>query len=556
MNSARLRLAARRPTVESASLPGSSMSRLLPWLCVLGVLAVVALVRVRLMDLPLERDEGGFAYTAQRMLQGIPPYREAYDMRLPGTYLAYAAFLAVGGETTAAIHLGLLVVNALTVLLMFVLARRLFDPLCAVAAAGAYAVLSLGSGVLGLAAHTTHFVALPVVAACILLAREPERKSAANLGLAGLLMGIAFATKQHSVFFGVFGGLWICAHEWRSQPRNARRSAGRIAAYSLGCVLPFALVCVAVWRSGDFGRFWFWTFTYASEYASEFSLRQGVGVLRLLLPTVTGAPMALWVLAGVGGVAVAVRPEMRGARAFTLGLLSASLLAVLPGFKFRAHYFIVLLPALALLVGAAIGALRDALLRAGAPRLAATAGASALLFAALAHPLFVERHAFFRLPPDVVSRAWYGVNPFRESVAIADYLRAHTSEQSRIAVIGSEPQIYFYAKRRAATGYLYMYGLTEAQPFAFEMQQDLIRELEAAKPEYLVMVNVEFSWARHPDSPTALFDWYRLYAQRYYETVGVVDLAPPLHTEYRWDDAARDYEARSQDYLLVLRRRS
>src|SRR5262249_35636793 len=168
----------------------SIASRLLPWLCVLGVLAVVALVRVRLLDLPLERDEGGFAYTAQRMLAGVPPYREAYDMRLPGTYLAYAAFMAVGGETTPAIPPRPLLVNAATVVLVFVLARRLFDPLCAAAAAGAYAVLSLGSGVLGLAAHTTHFVALPAVAACILLAREPERKSAATLGLAGLLLGI------------------------------------------------------------------------------------------------------------------------------------------------------------------------------------------------------------------------------------------------------------------------------------------------------------------------------------------------------------------------------
>jgi hypothetical protein len=522
---------------------------------VLGVLAVVALVRVRLMDLPLERDEGGFAYTAQRMLAGVPPYREAYDMRLPGTYLAYAAFLAVGGETTAAIHLGLLLVNAATVVGIFLLARRLFDPLCAVAAAGAYAVLSLGSGVLGLAAHTTHFVALPVVAACILLAREPEQRSVATLWLAGLLLGVAFATKQHSVFFGVFGGVWICAREWQSRPRSPRRSAWRIAAYSLGCVLPFAVVCAAAWRMGVFERFWFWTFTYASEYASEFSPGQGVELLRLLLPGVIGAAMALWVLAGVGTVAVAVRPEMRDARAFTLGLLVASLLAVLPGFKFRAHYFIVLLPALALLVGAAIGALRDALSRTGVPSRIATAGAGGLLFAALAHPIFAERQAFFRLSPELVSRAWYGMNPFPESLAIADYLRAHTSEQSRIAVIGSEPQIYFYAKRRAATGYLYMYGLTEAQPFAFDMQQDLIRELEAAKPEYLVMVNVEFSWARHPDSPTALFDWYRLYAQRYYETVGVVDLVDPLHTEYRWDDAARTVPPQSPDYVAVLRRR-
>jgi hypothetical protein len=304
-----------------------------------------------------------------------------------------------------------------------------------------------------------------------------------------------------------------------------------------------------------FERFWFWTFTYAAEYAAELSPRAGLAVLRMLLPGVIGPAIALWLLAALGALAVLVQPALREARGFTLGLWLASVLAVIPGFKFRAHYFIVLLPALALLVGAAIGTLRETLSRAGASARVATLGAGALLAAALLHPLWLERFAFFRLPPELVSRAWYGTNPFPESLPIADYLRAHTSPDARIAVIGSEPQIYFYAKRRAATGYLYMYGLTEAQPFALEMQQDLIAELEAAKPEYLVMVNVEFSWARHPDSPTALFDWYRLYAQRYYETVGVADLVEPMRTEYRWDDAARDYQVRSQDYVLVLRRR-
>lgn len=37
---------------------------------------------------PLERDEGEYAYAGQLMLQGIPPYQLAYNMKLPGTYAA------------------------------------------------------------------------------------------------------------------------------------------------------------------------------------------------------------------------------------------------------------------------------------------------------------------------------------------------------------------------------------------------------------------------------------------------------------------------------------
>ena len=47
----------------------------LPWLLVALVVLGAAAIRIRLLDIPLERDEGEYAYTAQLMLQGIPPYK-------------------------------------------------------------------------------------------------------------------------------------------------------------------------------------------------------------------------------------------------------------------------------------------------------------------------------------------------------------------------------------------------------------------------------------------------------------------------------------------------
>ena len=71
-----------------------------------------------------------------------------------------------------------------------------------------------------------------------------------------------------------------------------------------------------------------------------------------------------------------------------------------------------------------------------------------------------------------------------------------------MAVIGSEPEIYFYARRRAATGYIYMYPLMEPHPFARRMQEDMIAELEREAPRFMVLVNVDTSWCA-ASSPTA-----------------------------------------------------
>jgi hypothetical protein len=81
-----------------------------PWLLIAITIAVIAGLRFRLLDVPLERDEGEYAYAGQLILQGIPPYSLVYNMKLPGVYEAYALILAVFGQTHTAIHLGLLII--------------------------------------------------------------------------------------------------------------------------------------------------------------------------------------------------------------------------------------------------------------------------------------------------------------------------------------------------------------------------------------------------------------------------------------------------------------
>src|SRR5947208_15586515 len=86
----------------------------------------------------------------------------------------------------------------------------------------------------------------------------------------------------------------------------------------------------------------------------------------------------------------------------------------------------------------------------------------------------------------------YPTNPFAAAVKIAEYLREHTNPDDTIAVLGSEPEIYFYAQRHSATGYIYTYELMEPQKYARQMQEERIHEIESARPKFrvaLVLVN-------------------------------------------------------------------
>ena len=144
------------------------------WILLGLVVVLTAFVRVRLLEIPLERDEGEFAYMGQLMLRGIPPYLQAYTMKLPGTHAAYALVMGALGQTVEAIRIGLILVNAATTLVLFCLVRRLFGNLTGFGAGASFALLSLSPSVLGTSAHATHFVLLPALGALLVLAKAGE----------------------------------------------------------------------------------------------------------------------------------------------------------------------------------------------------------------------------------------------------------------------------------------------------------------------------------------------------------------------------------------------
>src|SRR5208337_3675130 len=129
---------------QLSDAPSSSRPRLLQrpwsWWFLVLVLVLVAAVRLRLLNFPLERDEGEYAYAGQLMLQGIPPYQLAYNMKFPGAYAGYAVIMALFGQTPAGIHFGVLCLTTLTALMLFWLGKKMLDPTAGMVAATFYAV--------------------------------------------------------------------------------------------------------------------------------------------------------------------------------------------------------------------------------------------------------------------------------------------------------------------------------------------------------------------------------------------------------------------------------
>ncbi len=504
----------------------------LPLVLISLAILLVLVARVRLLNVPLERDEGEYAYIGNLMLQGIAPYGLAANMKLPGTNAAYALLMAIFGRSIFGVHFGFLLVNLGAIALIFFIARRLFGVQAGIAASASYAVMTVGVSVLGLWAHATHFVVLPALAATLLLLQWADDRKLVRLAAAGVLFGLAFLMKQPGIFLLLFGLIYVM---------HIRRSLKDAAVFTLAAALPFGLTCLLLWRAGVFSRFWLWVFTYARLYASRVPISGAFGPFWTSALPILIANLGICLLAAAGMYFLWTQPDRRAAALPLTVFVVCSFLAVCPGFYFRQHYFVLVLPAVALLVGAFMASARPAL-------------APWLTVVALAYSIVTQAGWLFGMSPEAVSRAAYGLNPFPEAIPIGDYIRTHSSATDQIAILGSEPEIYFYSQRRAAVPYVYTYPLVEPQPLAGLMQTEFIHDVEAAKPAYLVYVNIYASWLVQSGSPTDLFRWAVPYYTPRYQQVGVVELSP-RGTTYRWDADATGYRPLSSDFVLILKRR-
>jgi Flp pilus assembly protein TadD len=512
------------------------------------IVALTAAVRIRLLGIPLERDEGEYAYAGQLMLHGIPPYKLAYSMKYPGIDAAYAAIMAVFGQTITGIHLGFLLANVASIVLIYLIGKRLISPAAGVAACAAYALLSIGEGVLGTQAHATHFVVLAALGGTLLLLHGIDSRRWSTLLWSGVLYGIAVLMKQHGALFVVFGGAYL-TWDYLTRRRDAWLKRIKDLAIFLGGVsAPLLLTGLALWWAGVFDKFWFWTFTYAREYEHELQLSLGLQSFRDNFKDIVWPNLAIWIVALAGLALIWWKKENRTAAIFATSFLVFSFLAICPGFYFRRHYFVLLLPAVALLAGVAVGTARKLW-----PRFSWLA--YILFGAVMVFSIVQQREYLFEMSPMEISRAMYLQSPFPEAIQIADYIRAHTGTNSRIAILGSEPEIPFYANRLSATGYIYMYGLMEPQPYATTMQDEFISDVEKTQPDYIVFITYPSSWIQvsQISSFTILHWWATYQPQRYKKIVGVADIISDDHTEYRWGDFGT-YQAISPSTVMIYKR--
>ena len=518
----------------------------------IGIIALVSLARAIHLGFPLERDEGEFGYIAQQLLHGVPVFLSAYTQKLPGAYYMYAFFLLVFGQSAVGIHLGFLLTNAATMALIFLILRKTHGGLAGCAGALVYGVMALSPALLGSAGHATHLIAFFSVAGLYALLEARDRGRIWLYLVSGAAFGMALLMKQSAIFYAPLITAYLVFESFRLDPAQRASAQIRAGAFALAAAAPMVLTMAYYLAIGHLDTLWYWSFQLARQFGEQVGLAGALENLRDRTREVTAGFVLVW-LVGAVGLGVMLRDRSLGALRYlllTFGL--AAVLSIVPGYFFTTHYYIAILPFLAILVGG----LLDVLARGRGDRGPSFVGTVAVGAAVVMGLLVgVARYGPFYtggMPDAAAARIIYSGNPFPESVEVGRYLREHSSPSDSIAMLGSETQIYFYARRPSASRFVNAYFLTSDHPKARQMQLEMIRDIERVRPRYLVYTNAKLSWTLHENSPRDIFDWYGTF-QRGYDVEGLVPVGSGAGPSV-WGAAAAS-SPRGAEYIEVLKRR-
>ncbi len=528
----------------------NKLSQIIPWefLIIAIVILFVLFVRLRFSDMPLERDEGEFAYIATLIIDGHSPF-EAYNYKIPGVSYVYAFFILLFGKTIFAVKFGLLFVSIASIILLYLFVKQVFNSYIAIIATVSYALLSTHSSVLGNAAHATHFINLFAFAGFYVFLLAYSNKKYLLFFAGGLLLGITFLMKQPAVFLFPIPFLFLLYILIKEKFKNILPFFINSSLLFAGIVIPFLLVIVITVITGEFEQFWKWNYIYPRNYGSAFGFKEGLNIFNIMFPIVIEPYKLLWYLTGFGFIASFFKAYNRDNRILFIMFFIFSFLTVVPGYYFRNHYFITFLPAVSVALAYLFYFVSEKI------KIKNIRQGLMLVFLIIAVS-YVKKHEdyYFIKDTDSLSREIYRGNPFADSQKIGQFLKSRASKNDKLAVLGSEAQILYYSGLKSATGFMYTYDLVRKHPYSNEMQQLMIDEIEEAFPKFIIYVNINTSWLVQPDAPKTIFEWSEKFVEKNYNLIALMDIFSDK-SNFVWGEHLYSYQSQSNNHLAIFEKK-
>lgn len=537
----------KKPSLSKPSETGSILSSGPIILLALSTI-IVLYTRIRLLAIPMERDEAGFAYIGHWMFNGNSLYVDMVDNKLPGLYLLYGLFTSIFGYHSSGVHAGLLLTTAASAICFYYLCKELFNRSVSAIATGFFIVLVTSANVGGFAAHATQLLLPFVLGGWWLFWKGIRSGRKTFFFLAGLLMGIAFIIKQQSVVFGILAALlwWPAKIWWENQDRKSLPVLEWVF-LGIGGLLPVALTLGYFSITDRFDDLYFWAYTQPAKLAGSFDTSRWQ-LFQNIFPQVIKDFALMYVMGALGIIFIWLSGFKKSASLFGVLLAVFGFGSVMIGAAFYKHYFVLALPGIALLSAISVNWIAT---KTGK---AALWSGVVLGLIVLLWPVIAQRDYFFNPDYAHIHQTAYSQNMFPELERIGIELGKRVAPGERIGILGSEPGVLVAADREGCSKHLFMYPLLSDPDTSPRMQQEFISDMRECLPEYVVWNIVSGSWAAGYDK-LQLFEELMAWVNENYLTTGIAEFRTGEPGLIVWDGELQSYQSQSEYKVYVFKKK-
>ncbi len=498
------------------------------------VLLLIYLIRKNYLGIPFERDEGAYAYAGRSILDGAIPFKDIGTQRLDGVLYAYAVIVGIFGYSVQALHAAFLFINLASASMLFLLARKLGNNLSGLAASIIFAILSMTASLSGFTIQSEHLVAFFSIAAFLALFHYFEKKKIWQLIVSGVLFSFAFQIKQTSFFYGFLAGALLVFKLFTDDKKNYKKLIVAAFVFSASVITPVLIDLLIIYKKGAWDDFHLWFFEIRNQYTSLISFDQGLDFLSQSFGSIYKDYKAFWIFSFIGVVSVYLTNIPMWKKLAVTGLQIAGFLTIVPGYHYYGHYFLQWVPAVCISAGIFIFSLQNLIYKSLKSQAISIAVPLLILLIPVISNLSGLSKYYFSPNHTQILRKVYGLNPFPESKVIADKLNTLMKPEDKLAVFGTEIQMYVYTNKKspsrfAGSGALLEFPVAQSS----DWQREFIADVEKAAPKYLVFFSHAISWMANPKTENLIFPWFDKFSNANYSVIGYADIQNGS-TNYVW----------------------
>jgi 4-amino-4-deoxy-L-arabinose transferase-like glycosyltransferase len=482
-----------------------------PYLLVLLMAALVLtwILRMNFWGQPFEMDEGAYGYMGWGMLNGLVPYKDMYDQKPPGIFVLNSLVFLLFEPTALNVQIFASIYSLGSVLAVFLVTKKLAGGEEGCLAALLYAIFSCGPHIQGGGVNSEVFMVLPYTLAAYFFLKLLETGRRKNYLYFGFWTSLACTIKQVALVNFLWLASYLVVRMWQ---RRQWDSVSRVLADGflvvVGAVIPWVPFVLYFYGKDALDHFYFWQVSFNFQYMAEGP--RGMAYLSLFIVRVI-RPLSengILLLAALASIVCRWPIIRRKTETYqqeseswqqTAWILMAvwpifSFIGVALGRRFFPHYFIQLVPSLAVLGGVGLMDLIRKIRSRGLDFFRRPVGAGIGVIFALAFLSFVMADAryYFRYNGMQISLRQYNTPLFSVTRYIGKYLKDRTEPSDLIYVWRVNPEINFYALRKSPSPYLIHSVMSYNLPR--DPHQEVLESLHRSPPKYIVLMEeiVEF----------------------------------------------------------------